>query len=56
MHEAVTLADRVILLEEGHTGLDADINLAHPRDQNQPGFTVLAGQILARIFTGHDGA
>jgi sulfonate transport system ATP-binding protein len=51
VHEAVTLADRVILLEQGHIGLDIAIDLPRPRQQGQARLASLESQILERIFS-----
>ena len=48
--EAVTLADRVILLEEGRVALDQRIDLARPRDRSHPDFAALEGAILHRLL------
>ncbi|HHG8774427.1 TPA: ATP-binding cassette domain-containing protein [Raoultella planticola] len=50
VHEAVMLADRVILLEEGRIGLDLPIELPRPRHAGQVGAALLESKILAQIF------
>lgn len=52
--EAVTLADRVILLEEGRVALDQRINLPRPRDRSHPDFAALEGAILHRLLDRRD--
>jgi len=54
VHEAVTLADRVILLEQGHIGLDMDIDLPRPRRHGQARLATLESDILERIFSSGD--
>jgi sulfonate transport system ATP-binding protein len=56
VHEAVTLADRVILLEQGHIGLDIAIDLPRPRQQGQARLASLESQILERIFSSETQA
>jgi sulfonate transport system ATP-binding protein len=50
VEEAVALADRVILLEEGEITLDLPIPLPRPRQRNSTKFVSLAGRILDRIM------
>ncbi|WP_413733882.1 aliphatic sulfonates ABC transporter ATP-binding protein [Sodalis sp. RH21] len=52
VHEAVTLADRVILLDGGHVGLDIAIDLPRPRRHGQARLALLESTILDRIFSG----
>lgn len=53
--EAVTLADRVILLEEGRIALDQRIDLPRPRDRSHPDFAALEGAILHRLLDRQAG-
>jgi sulfonate transport system ATP-binding protein len=53
--EAVALADRVILIEEGRIGLDIPITLARPRERDS-GFAHFEQRILGRVLTGEDSA
>jgi sulfonate transport system ATP-binding protein len=48
--EAVALADRVIVLDEGHIALDLDIPFAHPREKGSPELAALERQLLDVIF------
>ncbi len=48
--EAVALADRVILIEEGRVALDLPITLARPRARDS-GFAYFERQILDRVLT-----
>lgn len=48
--EAVALADRVLLIEEGRFGLDLSIDLSRPRDRGSAEFAALKGYILNRVL------
>jgi len=50
VQEAVALADRVILLEEGRVALDQRIDLPRPRVQGSPAFAALEKSILDRVL------
>lgn len=50
VQEAVALADRVILIEDGHIALDETINLARPRSHGDAGFAALEKRILDRVL------
>jgi len=50
VQEAVALADRVILIEDGHIALDETIALARPRSQGDPAFAALEKRILDRVL------
>lgn len=47
--EAVALADRVLLIEEGHIALDVRITLDRPRERDS-GFAHFENQILGRLL------
>lgn len=47
--EAVALADRVLLIEEGHIALDVHITLSRPRERDS-GFAHFENQILSRLL------
>ncbi|MFT3688236.1 ATP-binding cassette domain-containing protein [Paenirhodobacter sp.] len=49
--EAVILADRVILLEEGEVALDLTIDLPRPRRHGAPEVAAIEAQILDRLLT-----
>lgn len=51
VEEAVTLGDRVVLLEAGQVALDLEIPLARPRHRGDPAFAALVEQILHRILS-----
>ena len=50
MEEAVALANRVILIEEGEIVLDLPIRLPYPRQRDNPIFSKLVSQILNKIL------
>lgn len=50
VQEAVALADRVILIEEGRIALDERVPLARPRSQGDPAFAALEQRILDRVL------
>ena len=55
VQEAVALADRVILLEEGRVALDQRIDLPRPRVQGSHAFAALEKAILDRVLGRDDG-
>ncbi|RDI22796.1 sulfonate transport system ATP-binding protein [Pseudacidovorax intermedius] len=50
VQEAVALADRVILIEEGRIALDVRIDLPRPRAQGDAAFAALEKRILDRVL------
>ena len=50
VQEAVALADRVILIEDGRIALDERIRLAHPRERGDAAFAALENRILHRVL------
>jgi sulfonate transport system ATP-binding protein len=48
--EAVTLADRVLLIENGVIELDLRIDLPRPRERGAAAFAALEGRILRELF------
>ncbi|MGH6807210.1 MAG: ATP-binding cassette domain-containing protein [Ensifer adhaerens] len=48
--EAVALADRVVVIDEGRIALDLPVPLARPRRHGSPETARLEGQILDRLF------
>ena len=50
VQEAVALADRVILIEDGAIALDERIDLARPRARGNPAFAALETRILNRVL------
>ncbi|MES2975323.1 MAG: ATP-binding cassette domain-containing protein [Pseudomonadota bacterium] len=55
VQEAVALADRVILIENGRIALDERIALARPRSQGDAAFAALEKRILDRVLQQDDG-
>ncbi|PXW48024.1 sulfonate transport system ATP-binding protein [Erwinia sp. AG740] len=49
--EAVSLADRVILIEDGQVGLDIMVDLPRPRRRGSARLAELEAQVLERILT-----
>lgn len=50
VEEAVTLGDRVILLEAGKVAMDLAITLPRPRRRGDPAFAALVESILAKVL------
>ncbi len=50
VQEAVALADRVILIEDGRIALDQTIDLPRPRQHGDAGFAALEKSILDRVL------
>jgi sulfonate transport system ATP-binding protein len=50
VQEAVALADRVILIEDGRIALDETIDLPRPRQHGDAGFAALEKRILDRVL------
>ena len=50
VQEAVALADRVVLIEDGRIALDRRIDLPRPRSRGNPAFAQLEEEILARVL------
>lgn len=48
--EAVSLADRVLLIEEGEIKLDLPVHLPRPRRRGSPEIAALEGRILEELF------
>lgn len=48
--EAVTLADRVLVIEEGRIALDLAVDLPRPRERGAPEIAALEGRILRDLF------
>jgi sulfonate transport system ATP-binding protein len=48
--EAVALADRVLLVEDGRVTLDEAVALARPRKHGSAAFAELEGRVLARVL------
>jgi sulfonate transport system ATP-binding protein len=52
VQEAVALADRVILIEDGRITLDAPVDLPRPRARGSAAFAALEQQILGHLLKG----
>ena len=52
VEEAVALADRVVLIEDGTVGLDLRIDLPRPRRRGDPAFAAIEGAVLERVMAG----
>jgi sulfonate transport system ATP-binding protein len=50
VQEAVALADRVVLIEDGRIALDERIALARPRSQGDAQFAAIEKRILDRVL------
>lgn len=50
VQEALALADRILLIEEGRIGLDLPVTLPRPRRRGTPEFARLEGQVLDRLL------
>ena len=50
VQEAVALADRVVLIEDGRIALDERIALARPRSHGDPAFAAIEKRILDRVL------
>jgi sulfonate transport system ATP-binding protein len=47
--EALLLADRVLVLDQGHLGFDLHVNLERPRRHGQPAFASLRSRLLREL-------
>jgi sulfonate transport system ATP-binding protein len=54
--EAVLLADRVLVLEEGRFGLDLPIDLPHPRSARDERLAAYRDRLLSALGADHDAA
>jgi sulfonate transport system ATP-binding protein len=50
--EAVAMADRILVVEEGAIALDVDVDVPRPRRRGDPALAELEGRILERLL-GH---
>ena len=50
VHEAVVLADRVLLIEAGGIALDLRVDLPRPRRRSDPGFAAIEEQLLSHLL------
>jgi sulfonate transport system ATP-binding protein len=54
VQEAVSLADRVVLIEDGHIAMDLRVTLPRPRSHGDAAFAALEDRILARVLQQPD--
>jgi len=54
--EAVALADRVIVIEDGGITLDLDVDVPRPRRHGDPRLAALEGRILDHLFNEEGGS
>jgi sulfonate transport system ATP-binding protein len=54
--EAVAIADRVLLIEDGKLGLDLQVDLPRPRQRGSARLAALEGQVLDRVLAQPGGA
>ncbi len=50
VQEAVVLADRVLLIEDGRIALDLRVDLPRPRRRSDPGFASIEEQLLSHLL------
>ncbi len=50
VQEAVALADRVLLIEDGHLALDERVPLPRPRSRGDAGFAAIEDRVLRRVL------
>ncbi|WP_084183369.1 ATP-binding cassette domain-containing protein [Nevskia soli] len=53
VQEAVALADRVVVIEDGAIGLDQALGLARPRARGSQEFAALEDRVLTRVLQQH---
>jgi sulfonate transport system ATP-binding protein len=53
VQEAVVLADRILLIEDGGLAMDLPVGLARPRARGAPDFGALEKQVLDRVLDMH---
>ncbi|MBP0589025.1 ATP-binding cassette domain-containing protein [Paraburkholderia sp. LEh10] len=53
VQEAVALADRILLIEEGSIALDQPVPLARPRERASAAFARLEERVLQRVMKAH---
>jgi sulfonate transport system ATP-binding protein len=51
--EAILLADRVLVLSDGHIGLNIPVEIDKPRLRDDPRFLELRGRLLAQLGVAH---
>ncbi len=53
VEEAISLADRVVLLEQGVVALDLPVDLPRPRHRGDPRFASLVERVVDRVLGGN---
>jgi len=53
VQEAVALADRVVVIEDGAIGLDQAVGVARPRSRGSQEFAALEDRVLTRVLQQH---
>lgn len=53
VQEAVVLADRILLIEQGRLALDLEVGLARPRARGSAAFGTMERQVLDRVLQTH---
>jgi len=53
VQEALVLADRVLVIEEGKIACDLRVDLARPRQRGSAAFAALERELLATVLEGH---
>jgi sulfonate transport system ATP-binding protein len=53
VQEAVVLADRIVLIEDGRLAMDLPVGLARPRERGSADFGALEKQVLDRVLDMH---
>lgn len=53
VQEAVALADRIVVIEDGAIGLDQPVGLDRPRRRGTQGFATLEERVLIRVLQQH---
>ncbi|MCS0628913.1 ATP-binding cassette domain-containing protein [Telluria mixta] len=56
VQEAVVLADRILLIEQGRLALDLDVGLARPRARGSVEFGALEQKVLDRVLQTHQAS
>jgi sulfonate transport system ATP-binding protein len=56
VQEAVVLADRILLIEQGRLALDLDVGLERPRARGSVEFGALEQKVLDRVLQTHQGS
>jgi sulfonate transport system ATP-binding protein len=56
VQEAVVLADRILLIEQGRLALDLDVSLTRPRARGSVEFGALEQKVLDRVLQTHQPA